>query len=103
MPFGIHPGFLLVLLVIVLVIFGPGKLGDIGGAVGRGMREFRKESDKVLNDVKGESAESKPAATAVAAEPVPTSPAAATAPAAETAPTAPVAKEAVKTETEKSA
>ncbi len=50
--FGIHPGFLIVLLIIVLIIFGPGKLPEIGGAVGRGIREFRKESDKVVNEVK---------------------------------------------------
>ncbi|MDQ6898282.1 MAG: twin-arginine translocase TatA/TatE family subunit [Candidatus Dormibacteraeota bacterium] len=96
MPFGIHPGFLLVLLIIVLVVFGPGKLGDIGGAVGRGMREFRKESDKLMNDVKPESAsETTPAAPAVPAQPV--------APAATTTVTPPVTPEPAKPETEKSA
>ena len=35
---------ILILLVIVLVIFGPGKLGDIGGALGKSIREFRKSS-----------------------------------------------------------
>jgi sec-independent protein translocase protein TatA len=34
----------LIVLVIVLIIWGPGKLGDIGGAMGRGLREFRKAS-----------------------------------------------------------
>jgi sec-independent protein translocase protein TatA len=57
MPLGIHPGFLLVLLVIVLIVFGPGKLPDLGAAVGRGIREFRKESDKVLDEVKSPAAE----------------------------------------------
>ena len=33
-----------IVLVIVLVIWGPGKLGDIGGALGRGLREFKKAS-----------------------------------------------------------
>jgi sec-independent protein translocase protein TatA len=57
MPLGIHPGFLLVLLVIVLIVFGPGKLPDLGAAVGRGIREFRKESDRVLDEMKSPAAE----------------------------------------------
>ncbi|MBJ7598686.1 MAG: twin-arginine translocase TatA/TatE family subunit [Candidatus Nephthysia bennettiae] len=52
MPFGVHPGFLIILLVIVLVVFGPGKLPELGSAVGRGIREFRKESDKVMDEMK---------------------------------------------------
>jgi TatA/E family protein of Tat protein translocase len=52
LPFGIHPGFLLILLVIVLIVFGPGKLPELGGAIGRGIREFRKESDKIIDEVK---------------------------------------------------
>ncbi len=38
------PWELTIILVIVVLIFGVGKLGDIGGAVGRTIREFRKES-----------------------------------------------------------
>jgi sec-independent protein translocase protein TatA len=33
-----------IVLVIVLIIWGPGKLPDIGSAMGRGLREFRKAS-----------------------------------------------------------
>ncbi len=54
MPFGVHPLFIVVLLIIVLIVFGPGKLPEIGGAVGRGIREFRKESDKLVNEIKSE-------------------------------------------------
>ncbi len=32
---------LLVLLVIVILIFGVGKLPEVGGALGRGIREFK--------------------------------------------------------------
>ena len=35
---------IVILLVIVLIIFGPGKLGQVGGALGKSMREFRKSS-----------------------------------------------------------
>ena len=38
------PAELIIILVIVLVIFGAGKLADIGGALGKGIREFRKAS-----------------------------------------------------------
>jgi len=34
----------LVVLVIVLIIFGVGRLPEIGGAVGKAIREFRSES-----------------------------------------------------------
>ncbi len=33
---------LIVILVIILVIFGAGKLPQIGGAIGKGIREFRR-------------------------------------------------------------
>jgi len=35
-------GELLVILVIILIIFGAGKLPEIGEGVGRGIRNFRK-------------------------------------------------------------
>lgn len=35
---------LIIILVIVLILFGAGKLADIGGALGKGIREFRKAS-----------------------------------------------------------
>ena len=36
------PSHLLILLVIILVIFGPSKLGDIGGAMGKAIRDFKR-------------------------------------------------------------
>jgi sec-independent protein translocase protein TatA len=41
--FGLGVGELLVILVIVLIIFGAGKLPEIGQGLGRGIRSFRKE------------------------------------------------------------
>ena len=35
------PVELVIILVIVLVIFGAGRLGEIGGAFGKGIREFK--------------------------------------------------------------
>jgi sec-independent protein translocase protein TatA len=36
------PSHLLILLLIILIIFGPAKLGDVGGALGRAIRDFKK-------------------------------------------------------------
>ena len=47
MPFGIGAPELIIILVIILVIFGVGRLPEIGGALGRGIREFRKASSEV--------------------------------------------------------
>ena len=56
MPFPIPGPFeLILLLVIILVIFGPGKLPDIGNAVGKGIREFRKASSELEDSVRGEA------------------------------------------------
>lgn len=38
----LQPGHLIVILVIVLLIFGPGKLPELGKAVGDGLRELKK-------------------------------------------------------------
>jgi sec-independent protein translocase protein TatA len=47
--FGIGVPELIVILVIVLIIFGAGKLPEIGGAIGKGIKNFKKsvrESDE---------------------------------------------------------
>ena len=40
----LQPGHLIVVLVIVLLIFGPGKLPELGKAVGDGLREPKRAS-----------------------------------------------------------
>ena len=53
---------LLIVLVIILVLFGAGKLADIGGALGKGIREFRKASDdakEAQEEIEGKSDKSK--------------------------------------------
>jgi len=41
--FGLGAPELLLILVIALVVFGPGKLPSIGGALGKSLREFKDE------------------------------------------------------------
>ena len=37
----IGPTELIILLVIVLILFGPGRIGKIAGELGQGIRNFR--------------------------------------------------------------
>jgi sec-independent protein translocase protein TatA len=41
MPFNIGAPELIIGLVIVLIVFGVGRLPEIGGAMGKAIREFR--------------------------------------------------------------
>jgi len=53
----IQPWHLILIIIIALVVFGPSKLGDVGGQLGRSVREFK----KTVNE--DESAEGKSAPT----------------------------------------
>ena len=39
------PMHLIVILVIVLIIFGPGKLHDLGNSLGKSIKNFKKAMD----------------------------------------------------------
>ena len=41
MPFAIGPMELVIVLAIVIFVFGAGRIADLGGAVGKSIREFR--------------------------------------------------------------
>lgn len=41
---------LLIILVILALIFGASRVADLGGALGRGIREFRSEASKPGED-----------------------------------------------------
>ena len=49
--FGIGMPELLVILVIILVIFGAGKLPQIGEGLGRGIRNFKKATTKEPEEI----------------------------------------------------
>jgi sec-independent protein translocase protein TatA len=62
MPFG--PWELLLILGIVIIVFGVGKLPEVGGALGKGIKEFRKatsEEEPTVDSKEAESRESKEA------------------------------------------
>lgn len=71
MPFGIGAPELAIILVIVVIIFGVGKLPEIGGALGKGIREFKSESGvdengKPIDDAKLDKGTSTTASTLAA-------------------------------------
>ena len=41
MPFGIGATELIILLLVILIVFGPKRLPEMGRSLGRGMREFK--------------------------------------------------------------
>lgn len=53
MPFRVGPTEMIILLVIVTMVFGVGRLPQVGSAIGNAIREFRKAQD-------GESADESP-------------------------------------------
>ena len=75
-----HWYILLILLVIVLIIWGPGKLPDVGAGMGRAIREFRKASTETHDAFKSAANPQQPAAQQPQAQP--SQPAAIDAPAA---------------------
>jgi sec-independent protein translocase protein TatA len=69
MPFNIGAPELIVILVIALLVIGPGKLPDVGSALGKSIREFRKASSDVQDATKIDASPIPPAAPAPQAPP----------------------------------
>ena len=53
---------LLIVLVILALVFGASRVADLGGALGKGIREFRSEASGSDKD-KDKAVADKPAAT----------------------------------------
>jgi sec-independent protein translocase protein TatA len=76
MPFNLGPVELGLILLIVAMLFGVGKLPEVFGSIGKGVREFRKESG--LNE--GDKAAQQPQVLPPVQAPVAQLPATSTAP-----------------------
>nr|WP_277998278.1 twin-arginine translocase TatA/TatE family subunit [Zhaonella formicivorans] len=50
----IGPWELILILGIALIIFGPGKLPEVGKAIGKSFREFKNAASDVTEQVKEE-------------------------------------------------
>lgn len=55
-----QPTHLVLILIVVLIVFGPGKLPDVGKALGRTVQEFR----RATSSAQEEKEEKKPALAA---------------------------------------
>jgi len=49
--FGLGTQELLIILVLVMIIFGAGKLPQVGGALGKGLRNFKKGMNDAENEI----------------------------------------------------
>jgi TatA/E family protein of Tat protein translocase len=45
------PIVILFILIIVLIVYGPGKIPEVGAAIGRAMREFRRASSDLQDEI----------------------------------------------------
>ena len=61
MPFRIGPWEIALILVIILIVFGVGKLPQVGGAIGKGIRSFKKGQRGEEEDEEEEKPEPKTA------------------------------------------
>lgn len=50
--FGLGAPELILILVLALIIFGPGKLPEVGRALGKGIREFKNATSSVTEEIK---------------------------------------------------
>lgn len=71
MPFNIGAPELIIILIIALVVIGPGRLPDVGAALGKSIREFRKASSDLSEATKVDTSPLPPA-TSPSAAPAPT-------------------------------
>lgn len=87
MPFlpSIGPGELILILIIALVVLGPGKLPDVAASLGKSIREFRKAATDVTEAAKLDAPAPSQASQISAASPA--TPAAAAEAGADTKPT----------------
>ena len=65
----LQPMHLLLILIVVLVVFGPGKLGNLGHDLGKSIREFKAAMDGHEATIAPAASASAPTAAEVAAAP----------------------------------
>jgi sec-independent protein translocase protein TatA len=83
MPFNIGPFELLIVLILALLILGPGKLPEVGNALGRTIREFRHASTDVEDSLRVDGT-ARPVTAPAAATPAAAAPSAPVEPVADT-------------------
>ena len=98
MPFNIGPLELIIVLVIALLVLGPGKLPEVGSALGKSIREFRKAATDVQDATRLDNPAPQPAQPQpMPVQQQPVAPAAGASPNAPAAPVSPTDQAAVQT------
>ena len=64
----LEPPHLIIILILVLVIFGPGKLPQLGKAIGDGIRELKHATNEENASTQGSSGSTSPTAASPTAE-----------------------------------
>ena len=67
----LSPLHLILILIIALLILGPGKLPDVGAALGKSIREFRKATSDIQDVVRVDTSPLAPTPQPAAAAPAP--------------------------------
>lgn len=52
--FGLGPAEIILVLIIALIVFGPGRLPEIGQALGKSIREFRDATSGITDEINRE-------------------------------------------------
>jgi TatA/E family protein of Tat protein translocase len=67
----LSPLHLILILIIALLILGPGKLPDVGAALGKSIREFRKATSDIQETVRVDTSPLPPTPQPAATAPAP--------------------------------
>jgi TatA/E family protein of Tat protein translocase len=63
---GLSPLHLVIILVVAVLVLGPGKLPEVGAALGKTLREFRRATSDIAESVRLEAAPAPASAVAPA-------------------------------------
>jgi sec-independent protein translocase protein TatA len=72
-PFGLGPLELGLIVLVLILLFGASRLADIGGSLGQGIKEFRRNVREEAEDEPSAPAAAATMAPPAAANPAPTS------------------------------
>jgi sec-independent protein translocase protein TatA len=81
-----HIVFLLLVILLALVVFGPKRLPELGSSVGKALQEFRKASASTMDEVRSVTNSVNPASTTVEPKAAEVEPVVTAAPSVETKP-----------------
>jgi TatA/E family protein of Tat protein translocase len=66
---GLSPAHLIIILVIALIVIGPGKLPEVGAAIGKSVKEFQKATGGIADTLTGTAPTAAPPAPMAQVQP----------------------------------